>query len=167
MPPPFKAQILYCYYFFNFNLLYHRLFHFSVLLHPKATGDICCFSPLFSELFHSMDTNYIQFTFNHFSAGVVTIIRLGHFKGSGLFYFHPMLCQANSCPFYLDGCTHADPAECDLISLFPHDSTSEPSYPPAPLYLKFSYLNHWCHVPPDEVYPIWFNFDVVVGVGVE
>lgn len=62
-----------------------------------------------------------------------------------------MDCQATTCPLY-EICQYSNPTECDLKPLFPISISN--SVPWAPLYVKFSYLDEWRHIPLDEKYPI-------------
>jgi hypothetical protein len=75
------------------------------------------------------------------------------------------MCSQTSCPFNIDNeCTHPAypvPEDCDILPLLPEEIAPEP-----PLYAKFSFTEEWRHIPSDEVYPIWTDFDLVMSAQV-
>jgi hypothetical protein len=74
-----------------------------------------------------------------------------------------MPCEYESCPFFdTESCNYSDPTECDLAEIFP--VPEKPRYSRALLYMKFSYLDEWRHIPEDEVYTITPLDDVTKAV---
>jgi hypothetical protein len=71
-----------------------------------------------------------------------------------------MSCPSSSCPFNTqDGCPfHSDPSECDLAELLPAEK--DPYFTPAPLYVRFTYRDEWRHVPEDETFSMFSEFDL-------
>jgi hypothetical protein len=64
-----------------------------------------------------------------------------------------MPCGCASCPFFMTAsCNYADPSECDLVSILA--APEKPCYRKSLLYMKFSYLDEWRHLPGDEFYAI-------------
>jgi len=74
-----------------------------------------------------------------------------------------MFCPSSSCPFNTpDGCPlHSDPEECDLAELLPAEK--EPYFTPAPLYVRFTFRDEWRHIPGNETFSIFSEFDLAMA----
>jgi len=71
------------------------------------------------------------------------------------------ICPQTNCPFYetATGCVHPSaptPEDCDILPVLPKIKNI-PINPP--MYVRFSYRDEWCHIPANEVFPVWTEMD--------
>jgi hypothetical protein len=75
------------------------------------------------------------------------------------------MCEKTSCPFHNpdEGCTHPGapaPDECDLFDMFP---VTDNTAPEPPMYVKFTYADEWRHIPSNETFSVWTEFDLAMA----
>ena len=74
-------------------------------------------------------------------------------------------CNQTNCPFYEkdEGCVNQSapsPDDCDILPSLP--KVEEIKLDP-PMYVRFTYKDEWCHIPANEVYPVWTEMDIAMA----